>query len=387
MGLLNAGPALIGLLFTLPAGLWLRTRPVGRAVFWAAALSRLPFLLWVFLPLWLTQSGQVWGYLGLVLFMTVPGTILAIGFNAMYAAAVPVEYRGQVAGMRNAILSLVFVVTSLISGWVLDHVALPLGYQLVFFAGFIGAMVSTYHLWHLREVTTAGITEPEKIRTSIGDLARPGDVRMSGQTLRTNIGLRAFTRGANLLRVEVLRGPYGRVIAAMFVFHFAQFMPIPVFPLFWVEVVQFSDGVIGLSTAAFHAAILVGSLQFARLARRWSFRVLASVGAALLGTYPLMVAFSYDVAPLILASLVGGLAWSLLGGSLGNYLLEQAPENDRPASLAWYNLALNAAVLTGSLTGSLLAGWIWIRTRFVVGGFATFAVWVGALALEIVAPF
>jgi predicted MFS family arabinose efflux permease len=43
---------------------------------------------------------------------------------------------------------------------------------------------------------------------------------------------------------------------------------------------------------------------------------------------------------------------------LGNYLLEQAPEGDRPAYLAWYNLALNAAILTGSLSGSFLAEWV-----------------------------
>jgi hypothetical protein len=355
MGLLNAGPALIGLLFTLPAGLWLRGQPVGRAAFWMAALSRIHFLWWVFLPWLFPPAGQVWGYLGLVLLMTIPGTVLAIAFNATYAAAVPVEYRGQVAGLRNAILSLVFVITSLLSGWTLDHLAQPLGYQLVFFAGFVGAMLSTYHIWHLRHVTAAPTTEPETIRTSIGDLARPGDVRMSGQTLRTNIGLRAFTRGANLLRVEVLRGSYGKVVAALFVFHFAQFLPIPVFPLFWVEKVHFSDGEIGMGTAAFHAAVLVGSLQFARISRRYNFRTLAAAGALLLGAYPLIVAFSYTLLPLIVASLIGGLAWSLMGGSLGNYLLEQAPEQERPAALAWYNLALNAAMLTGSLAGSLLA--------------------------------
>lgn len=369
MGLLNAGPALVGLLFTMPAGLWLgRQVMVGRTVFNVAALSRIFFLAWAILPSFLPPATQVWGYLTAVLVMTIPGTVLAIAFNAMYAAAVPVEFRGLVAGLRNAIISLVFVATSLISGWVLDNMAQPLGYQLVFLAGFIGAAASTYHLWQLRTVTTASITEPEKIRTTIGDIARPGDLRGGMFSGWLSVGLRAFARGVNLLRPDVLRGSYGRVVAALFAFHFAQFLPIPVFPLFWVDVAHFSDGVIGQGTAAFHAAILVGSLQFARLARRWDYRTLSAIGAVALGAYPVMVAFSYSVVPLIVSSLVGGLAWSLVGGALGNYLLEQAPEQERPAYLAWYNLALNAATLAGSLTGSLLAGWIGFVPTIILAG-------------------
>jgi hypothetical protein len=56
-----------------------------------------------------------------------------------------------------------------------------------------------------------------------------------------------------------------------------------------------------------------------------------------------------------IVSLIGGLTWSLVGSGMGNYLLEKAPTTDRPAYLAWHNLALNAAVLLGSLGGSLLA--------------------------------
>jgi MFS family permease len=55
------------------------------------------------------------------------------------------------------------------------------------------------------------------------------------------------------------------------------------------------------------------------------------------------------------ASIVGGLAWAVVGGASGNYLLEKIPEGKRPSYLAWYNLSLNTAVLLGSLIGPLLA--------------------------------
>jgi hypothetical protein len=263
-----------------------------------------------------------------------------------------------VAGRRNAVFSLVFVVTSLLSGYLLDILPTTPGYPLIFALGLGGAAMSTYHLWHLRHITTASITEPQKIRSSFGDFGRPGDVRTDGMNMRTNFGLRAFTRGGRLLRVDVLRGSYGRVVAALFVFHFAQFLPVPVFPLFWVDRLHFSDWEIGLATAAFHFTVLLGSLGFARLSAAWGTHRLAVTGALILSTYPLLTTVSYTIELFVLTSVIGGISWFMVAGAVGMYLLSQLPAEDRPAYLAWYNLALNAAMLGGSLGGSLLAGWI-----------------------------
>lgn len=379
MGLLNAGPALVGLLFTMPVGVWLRSQPMGQAVFWSAAWSRVAYLLWVLFPYLLPAPQQIIAYVALVLLMTVPGTVLAVGFNALYAAAVPPEWRAHVAGRRNAVFSLVFVVTSLLSGSLLHLLPTTPGYPLVFALGLVGAAMSTYHLWHLRHITTASITEPHKIRSSFGDFERPGEIRTEGMSLRTNAGLRAFTRGMDLLRFDALRGSYGRIVAALFVFHFAQFMPVPVFPLFWVERLHFNDWEIGLATAAFHFTVLLGSLRFARLSARWGTHRLAVVGALILSTYPLLTTVSYTLGLFVLTSVIGGISWFMVAGAVGMYLLSQVPADERPAYLAWYNLALSAATLTGSLSGSLFAGWIGLtETLLLAAGLrvlAGLAIW------------
>lgn len=378
IGLINAGPALVGLLFTMPAGVWLRRRAVGRAVFWAAALTRIHFLLWALLPLLLPAAAQIWSYVAIVLLMTIPGTVLAVGFNAVYASAVPPEYRGRVAGTRNAVLSLVFIVTSLLSGLILERLPMTPGYVLIFSLGFLGAVMSTYHLWHLRQVSTE-VDEPDKVRSSLGDFTRPGDARSFSMNLRTTVALRVFARSMNLFQVDVLRGSYGRIIAAFFAFHFAQYLPIPVFPIFWVDRVHFSDWEIGLATAGFHSTVLVGSLVFMQLTRHWGNRHLCAIGAILLSTYPFLTAVTTNLTLFVVTSLLGGAAWALVAGSLGNYLLEQVPETNRPAYLAWYNLALNAAVLSGALLGSLLAGWIGLTATLIVAGvlrlLAGIAIW------------
>ena len=71
---------------------------------------------------------------------------------------------------------------------------------------------------------------------------------------------------------------------------------------------------------------------------------------------------------------MGGLAWALVGGAISNYILERIPEDNRPAHLAWYNLALNAAILLGSLGGPLLAGHLGLVPTLVIAAVARFSV-------------
>ena len=163
------------------------------------------------------------------------------------------------------------------------------------------------------------------------------------------------------------------------IFHFAQFLPTPVFPLYWVNSLHFSDGVISIGSAIFNSAVLIGSLQISHLVKRWGNHTLMVFGVLLMSLHPLVTAFTTNLPAFLLASLIGGVAWSLVGGAVGNYLLEQVPNTDRPAYLAWYNLALNAAVLLGSLGGSWLAKEIDLSTALIVSfgirALAAYAIW------------
>lgn len=355
LGLLTAGPAIVNLVFTLPTGRWLETRPIGPAVVWTAGLHRFFYLFLVFLPWILTPEPQLWTIVLITLVMSVPGTALAIGFNALFADAVPTEWRGHVVGVRNAMLSVAFIVTSLICGQILERVPFPTGYQIVFAIGFLGAAMSTVHLALITPSSDARTT-PRRY-TRLGDLAAPGRIRITGEGLRQSVGLRLLTRssGKDMLRMEILRTPFGRVVGVLFAFHIAQYLAIPLFPLVWVNKLHFSDGVIAASQAVFYVAVFVGSMDFARISRQLGNQMTIAVGIGLLASYPLITAVMREPWTLMVVSLLGGLGWSLVGGAIGNYLLERAPEDDRPAHLAWYNLALNAGILIGSLGGPVLA--------------------------------
>ena len=384
IGLLTAGPAAVNLVFTLPAGRWLQQRPIGNSVLWSAVAARGVYFLYALLPLLLGPAAQIEVMIWATLLLTIPAVALAIGFNALFAAAVPLEWRGYIAGRRNALISLVYVLTSLVSGYILTNTPFEVGYTIVFGMGALGAAMSTYHLSRLRDIREKPADEPQRIRQLIGDRGQAGGVR-GGQGVgdRFSIALRAFTRGNNLLRTEVLRGGFGLVILALFTFHAAQFMPAALFPLRWVDELHFSDQQISIGTAVFHTCVLLGSLQFDWLARRYGNHKLTVAGTALLSLYPLFIAFMPNLFYYILTSIVGGFAWALVGGALGNYLLEKVPAGDRPAYLAWYNLALNAAILVGVLFGPLMAHWFNLQVALVM----SFALRLcGALFIWLVEP-
>ena len=82
--------------------------------------------------------------------MSIPGTLLAICFNAMFADVVPAEIRGEVVGKRNALLAVSMTITTLVCGQLLDRIAFPFNYQIVFAVGALGAALSTYYLGQLK---------------------------------------------------------------------------------------------------------------------------------------------------------------------------------------------------------------------------------------------
>lgn len=371
IGLLTAGPAVINLVATLPTGRWLETRPIGPAVFWSAAFHRLFYLLWVVIPWLLLPRMEIWAYILVTLLMSIPGTVLAVGFNALFADAVPPDWRPHVTGVRNAVLSVTFIVTSLACGVILEAMPFPQGYQVVFAIGAVGALMSTVHLYFVRPLSD-GRQPPRGRWYRLGDLASPG--RMQGVTDqgRTAVGLRFLTRssGKSMLRLEILRGPFGVVLAGLFAFHVAQYLAIPLFPIVWVNRLNFSDGLISQSQALFYAAVFLGSTQLNRITQRLGNQRVLATGVLLLAGYPAVTAVMQGPPVFLAVSLLGGLGWSMAGGAIGNYILERTPDDDRPAHLAWYNLALNAAILIGSLLGPLLAGWIGLLAALLVAAAA-----------------
>ncbi len=339
IGMLGAIPALVSLLLAIPAGIWLAKRPIHRAVFWTSVIYRLGFLLWAFLPWMFDAQGQIWGLAGIILFQAIPLTALSVGFNALFATAVPTEWRASVAAKRNIVLSIVFMGASLGTGWLLEQLLFPFNYQVIFFIGFLGAAMSSVHLYFIRPLpeaeSSAEQTPPEPGSPSNEAAPRP--------SLKTS------------LRLDIWKTPFRKILLVLLFFHLAQFLAIPLFPLYFVNELGLTDEHIGIGTALFYLTVLIGSTQLSRMVRLSNNKIVTGWGVIGMGLYPLFLAFSGQVWEFYAISILGGLVWAMVGGAQLNYLLEACPPNDRPTYLAWYTIVVNGCVLAGSLLGPVLA--------------------------------
>jgi MFS family permease len=362
VGLLTAGPAVANLVFSLPAGQWLQGRGLIRVSFLSATLHRLGYLFLIPLPLLFDQPQQIWMIILISLAMSVPGTILAIAFNAMFADVIPADMRGEVVGRRNALVAISLTVTSLLCGLLLNLVVFPLNYQIVFAIGASGAMLSTYYLGRLKSFPVL----PHRVSRPLQDFARPGMLRFV-DAVRHPVGLRFLTRAGHkrLLRLDMIRGPFGSFLFSYFLFYTFQFLSVPLFPIFFVRELRLSDGTISLGSALFHLAMLLASLRLQRLSARFGHRDILVYSALFYSVYPLLNAMAQGANLFLVASFLGGGVWAITNGGLVNRLMERVPENERPAHMALHNLALNMGILSGSLLGPVLGDWLGLRSAML----------------------
>jgi len=366
VGLLTSGPAIINLLFSLPAGRWLEGKAMTLMCYETSLWHRAGYVAFVVLPWLLPAEIQAWALPVIIMLMAIPGTALAISFNAMFADVVPPEWRAHVVGRRNALLAVSSTVASLACGHLLDQLPFPLNYQLVFGLGALGAGLSSYYLGRIRAPENA----PPRIGQLLNDEARPGGLLRFGDAVRSAVGLRFLTRGhqQSLLRLDVLRGPFGPVLGAYLAFYIFQYFSIPLQPIFWVHELKLTDGEISIGNSIFYATLLMASLGLSRLTRRLGNHRVLVFGALLYGLYPFLHAIAYEALMFYIASFIGGWVWGVANGGLVNRLMERVPEDDRPAHMALHNLALNLGILFGSLAGPALAEWLTIRDALLISG-------------------
>jgi MFS family permease len=314
-----------------------------RTTYLSSIWFRLGYVVMVLLPWFLPPVTQIGSYVLLVLLMSIPGTALAIGFNATLAATVPADWRAHVIGRRNALMSLSMTVTSLMSGQLLDHIASPLNYQIVFGIGAIGAALSTIFLGRIQPLNSSGPIGPQ-----------------------TAVPIRSGNGQGRALRFDLLRGPFGLVLIAYLFFYLGQAVPVPLFAKMQVDQLKLTDGVISIGTAAFNGCMLIGSLYLARLTRRFGHRSVFAITALLYGTYPLLLGLAENNVLFFAASILGGAITGVMGGAQVNRLMERVPNDDLPAHMALNNMAGNIALLVGSMLGPLLADALGLREAILL---------------------
>lgn len=352
IGLLASLPALSGLIFGIPVGRFLQSR---RQVVPSYAVSRFLllscFALTGLIPIFFADF-RVEIIIALWALATIPQIFVNICFTLVMGAVAGPEGRYYLMSRRWSILGLTTAVTVAIAGQVLDRIAFPINYEVVFVLLSLGALVSFYYSSH--------ITLPDQIAPPP---AEPGAVR------------KRIHETLDQVRAHPL---FVRQTIGVFVFRLGLSLALPLFPLYYVRNLNVSDASIGWINTVQGGVLVVAYFFWSRISRNLGARFALLATTFGLALYPLMVAFTASVEGVILLAGFAGIFQAGIDLVFFDTLVSSLPKESSPTFVGIYQTTGNLALFLGPLIGTFLANQITIPGALIAGavvrlaGFATF---------------
>ena len=145
MSLLSSGPQLVNMISLMPAGAFVErqgnlVKLANRSVF----LYRSTFVLIAALPLLLPPEQIPMAAVIISSLAVVPAAIQMPALMAIIQRTVPPEMRPSVNGTRWAGITVVAAIAIPAIGYMIDHTAFPVGYQIAFLISFLGTLPNFY---------------------------------------------------------------------------------------------------------------------------------------------------------------------------------------------------------------------------------------------------
>jgi MFS family permease len=274
----------------------------------------------------------------------------------MNAVAGPAR-RYDLMSRRWSLIGLTQAVLVALMGQLLDRIAFPFNYQMVFIGLSVGGLVSFYF--------SSRITLPD---------AEPVEA-VGGQSLAQRLrGFAALVRGQpDFVRFSVQR----------FVFLTGSMFGLPLFPLYYVREVQASDAWIGFLSTAQTGLMLVGYWLWARTSRRRGSRFVLLWTTIALSLHPALAAATHRVE---LLALFAGLAGTFQAGLdlvFFDELMKTVPPRHAATFISVAQMLTYIATFVGPVLGTLLADQIGLGGALLVcaglrlAGFGMFKWWPG----------
>ncbi len=354
VGLLTAMPALTGLLLALPVGRFLQARR--RIVPWFSLSRLLVISAYAFTglaPFVVPQESLVAVVLGIWAMATLPQTALNVTFSVVMNGVAGPRGRYDLMSRRWSILGFTTAVSVAAAGKVLDLLAFPINYQAVFLGLSLGGLISYYFSSHI-DLPAA---DPTPSSPGAGLRARLRDY--VGPVLRE----RAFVS----------------FVLKRFVFLTGTSLATPLFPLYYVRVVNASDWWIGLISTAQMAVVLFGYLFWARQSRRHGSRFVLLASTLAIALYPALTGASTRVEVIAIIAGVAGVFQAGIDLVFFDELMRTVPPAYTATFVSMAQMLTYFSAMVAPLLGTLLADRIGLAGALVIAagvrllGFALFA--------------
>jgi MFS family permease len=356
VGLLTSMPGITGLLLALPVGRFLQRQH--NIIPWFSRSRLLViscYALTGLVPFFVPAQYQVAAILAIWALATLPQTAVAVCFSVVMNAVAGPAHRYDLMSRRWSILGITTALTALAAGVVLDQLDFPINYQFVFVGLSVGGLISYYFSSHIR----------------LPDSDPP--VEKPGLTLadRTKSYARLLKGNPEFVRFSTKR----------FVFLFATLLATPIFPLYYVRVLDADDAWIGIISTSQTAVLVFGYFFWTRQYRRRGSRYVLLYATLGLAIYPVLVAFSQQVWVVALLAGIAGIFQAGIDLVFFDELMKTVPVEYSATFVSLAQSQQYLAAIFGPIIGTQLSNSIGLSGVLLVSGglkfvgFLLFACW------------
>lgn len=330
VGLLTALPALAGMLLALPIGRLLeRQRNIVPWYTGSRMVGFAAYLLIGLAPFLLPRDRLAFVVIAIWALATVPQTMLNIAFTVVMGAVAGPSRRYYLMSRRWSILGVTTAVSVALCGWVLNQLPFPFNYQVIFIGSFLGGVLSF--------AFASQITIPDN----------PPPERTEARGWRARIAETATALGKH--------PAYTRFVISQFVFRLGMGVGMPLFPLYWVRVLNASDAWIGVINTVSSAVLLIAYFIWSSLTQRRGASLVLRICSFGIACYPLVTALTTASAPLPLYAAFANLFLAGIDLVLFDILLGTSPKLHTASFVALYQLTTYIALFFGPFLGTMLA--------------------------------
>jgi MFS family permease len=331
VGLISALPALVYMLWFIPAGRLVESRrSIKQTGLAGVFLFRLQYLFIALLP-FMPSALRIPALLATIMLAGFPLCVANVALTNVIADVVPPERRPRVVSRRSILTSLMAAIAAALAGKLLDILPMPGNYQVMFLTAFVFGNLS---LLALSRITVA-------------------DTPVKGAF---SLQPRQFVRQiAEMLAVVRTTPEFVRFTLAAVALHAGLIFAWPLFSLWWVNGLKASEGLIGLIATANMLVSMGSNLVWARVAEKKGNRFCLLVGFSGIVLMPVVNAFLPSAEYLLLTESFAGLIVPAMSMGLFNTMLEVSPVDHRPTYIAVFSAAVNLPVFLAPILATSIA--------------------------------
>lgn len=348
VALLSSGPAIVSLFAMIPGAILVDRQDKKKRLTMLFMLAHRAFFLALACIPFFAPSWRAWALVALVALMNLPGSMSNTAWQSFISRIVPPDKRAVAFADRNKFMNLFGTIVVLIAGRILDRLAFPVGYQVMFVAAFLMALIEL-RIFNMIDEDAAPVQPP-------APRAEPAEGRAA--PLMDRVGQRL---------AEVRDQPkFVRYVLASMLFYLAWQIPWPLFSLYQVKVLHANNTWVSILNLMNTGGSLIGYGFWVGIMHKHGNLKTLFYSTIWIFIVPLVYAFSHSLWTVAIFNMLTGAIFSGVNLALFNALLEATPDTNKTAYIAYYNTAVTISAIIAPMIGVGLLDFMNYQWAFLV---------------------